>query len=152
MKKTLTPIAGQMAIIIEKPILDLLGIDSETQLKLSTDGRRLVIEPVGSVAPEASAPRLKVTNFTSRAVTVELMNELIESFAMTNEHFRQLHPWGDRASLTKHLNYSRDGETFQPGSPNPAIARRLHTCLEQLRKGHSWQNAIAAALKKDPIG
>ena len=35
-----------MGIIIEKPILDLLGINRETQLEMITDGRRLIIEPV----------------------------------------------------------------------------------------------------------
>lgn len=35
-----------MGIIIEKPILDLLGIGKETQLEIITDGQRLIIEPV----------------------------------------------------------------------------------------------------------
>ena len=35
-----------MGIIIEKPILDLLGIRKETTLEIKTDGERLIIEPV----------------------------------------------------------------------------------------------------------
>jgi hypothetical protein len=34
-----------MALIIDRPILDLLGIDPETPLDLSTDGRRLIVAP-----------------------------------------------------------------------------------------------------------
>mgnify|MGYP003481855974 CR=1 FL=1 len=46
MKKNLTVIGNSLGIIIEKPILDLLGIAKETQLEMRTDGKRLIIEPV----------------------------------------------------------------------------------------------------------
>lgn len=46
MKKNLTIIGNSLGIIIEKPILDLLGIGKETQLEVITDGQRLIIEPV----------------------------------------------------------------------------------------------------------
>ncbi len=36
------------AIIIDKPILQLLKIDEDTPLELTTDGRNLIISPVGS--------------------------------------------------------------------------------------------------------
>jgi antitoxin MazE len=46
MKKNLTVIGNSLGIIIEKPILDLLGINKETQLEIITDGKRLILEPV----------------------------------------------------------------------------------------------------------
>ena len=46
MKKNLTVIGNSLGIIIEKPILELLGISRETQLEMITDGERLIIEPV----------------------------------------------------------------------------------------------------------
>jgi antitoxin MazE len=46
MKKNLTVIGNSLGIIIEKPILDLLGISKETQLEIITDGQRLIIEPI----------------------------------------------------------------------------------------------------------
>jgi antitoxin component of MazEF toxin-antitoxin module len=46
MKKNLAVIGNSLGIIIDKPILDLLGISKETQLEMITDGRRLIIEPV----------------------------------------------------------------------------------------------------------
>jgi antitoxin component of MazEF toxin-antitoxin module len=46
MKKNLTVVGNSLGIIIEKPILDLLGINRETQIEMITDGRRLIIEPV----------------------------------------------------------------------------------------------------------
>ncbi len=46
MKKHLTVIGNSLGIIIEKPILDLLGISKESELEIVTDGKRLIIEPV----------------------------------------------------------------------------------------------------------
>ncbi len=46
MKKNLITIGNSLGVIIEKPILDLLGINKETQLEMITDGQRLIIEPV----------------------------------------------------------------------------------------------------------
>lgn len=46
MRKKLSAIGNSLGIVIEKPILELLGIDRETELDVKTDGERLVIEPV----------------------------------------------------------------------------------------------------------
>lgn len=46
MRKNLTTIGNSLGIIIEKPILDLLGISKETQFEMITDGQRLILEPV----------------------------------------------------------------------------------------------------------
>jgi antitoxin component of MazEF toxin-antitoxin module len=46
MKKKLSAIGNSLGIVIEKPILELLGIDRETELEMTTDGQRLIIEPV----------------------------------------------------------------------------------------------------------
>ena len=48
MKKNLTIIGNSLGIIIEKPILDLLGINKESELEIITDGKRLIIEPINS--------------------------------------------------------------------------------------------------------
>lgn len=46
MRKNLTVVGNSLGIIIEKPILDLLGINRETQFEMITDGNRLILEPV----------------------------------------------------------------------------------------------------------
>lgn len=44
--KRLTAFGNSYGIVIDKPILELLGITPETELELSTeDGRRLVLQP-----------------------------------------------------------------------------------------------------------
>ena len=46
MRKKLSAIGNSLGIVIEKPILDLLKIDRDTELDITTDGTRLVLEPV----------------------------------------------------------------------------------------------------------
>ena len=46
MTKNLVSIGNSLGIIIEKPILELLKIERDTPLEISTDGGRLIIEPV----------------------------------------------------------------------------------------------------------
>ena len=43
--KTLTKHGNSLALVIDRSILDLLGIDEQTTLDISTDGRALVILP-----------------------------------------------------------------------------------------------------------
>jgi antitoxin component of MazEF toxin-antitoxin module len=46
MVKTLTAHGNSSALLIDKPILDLLKITPETPLEISTDGKRLIISPI----------------------------------------------------------------------------------------------------------
>ena len=46
MIKKLTAIGNSLGVIIERPILDLLGIDRDTELEIKTDGVGLTIQPV----------------------------------------------------------------------------------------------------------
>jgi antitoxin component of MazEF toxin-antitoxin module len=52
--KKLTKHGNSLALVIDRPILDLLKIDPETPLEVSTDGKRLIVAPA-----EASARRKK---------------------------------------------------------------------------------------------
>ena len=49
MIKTLTKHGNSLALVIEKPILELLHIDQTTGLNISTDGTSLVIFPVMTI-------------------------------------------------------------------------------------------------------
>jgi antitoxin component of MazEF toxin-antitoxin module len=50
-KKKLTKHGNSLALVIERPILDLLGIDDTTLLQVSTpDGTSIVITPLKSAA------------------------------------------------------------------------------------------------------
>jgi len=52
MIKKLVSHGNSAALIIDKPILELLKVDMETPLEITTDGRNLIISPVESVKRE----------------------------------------------------------------------------------------------------
>jgi antitoxin MazE len=59
MTKRLQAIGNSAGIIIDKPILELLGITPETELELSTDGQRLIITPVSEKSRRDRVARLQ---------------------------------------------------------------------------------------------
>jgi hypothetical protein len=52
MIKKLSAVGNSLGLIIERPILELLGITRDTPLEIKTDGVGLIIRP----APEVSDP------------------------------------------------------------------------------------------------
>lgn len=71
MPKKLVRHGNSRAIVIDKAILELLKIDDETDLELSTNGRSLTITPVG----EAEERRARLERLSER-----VMNENEELF------------------------------------------------------------------------
>ena len=53
MVKTLTRHGNSLALVLDKPILDLLNIRADTPLRISTDGESLVVSPVPDPEGEA---------------------------------------------------------------------------------------------------
>ncbi len=50
MTKTLTRHGNSLALVIDKPILEQMGIDETTPLTLAFDGRCLVVAPASTTA------------------------------------------------------------------------------------------------------
>jgi antitoxin component of MazEF toxin-antitoxin module len=46
MRKKLSAIGNSLGIVIEKPILDLLGLDRHSEFEMTTDGDRLMLVPI----------------------------------------------------------------------------------------------------------
>ncbi len=65
MPKKLVKHGNSRAIVIDKAILELLKIDDETELELSTDGRSLAITPVG----EADERRARLSRISERLIS-----------------------------------------------------------------------------------
>jgi antitoxin component of MazEF toxin-antitoxin module len=49
MIKTLTKHGNSLALILDKPVLELLNIDPETPISVTTDGKSLILSPVQDV-------------------------------------------------------------------------------------------------------
>lgn len=58
MTKKLVQHGNSSALIIDKPILDLLKIDQDTQLEITTDGIQLIIRPV---IPKKSSKKISAS-------------------------------------------------------------------------------------------
>lgn len=57
MIKNLIPIGNSLGLIIDRPILNLLNIDRDTELEITTDGKTLTIQPVGMETRKKSAAK-----------------------------------------------------------------------------------------------
>jgi len=57
MIKKLTPIGNSLGLIIDRPILNLLDIERDTELEITTDGKTLMIQPIreGAASRETKA-------------------------------------------------------------------------------------------------
>lgn len=63
MVKTLTRHGNSYALVIEKPVMELLGIKPDTPIEITTDGKALVLAPVRDTARKARFEKaLKETN------------------------------------------------------------------------------------------
>ena len=62
MQKRLSRVGNSLGLIIEKPILELLNIDGETILEVSTDGEGLIIKPVKSRTDRVRAAAERVAD------------------------------------------------------------------------------------------
>lgn len=153
MRKYLTPVGDSLGLVLEKPILDLIGLTAEMPVEVTWDGARLVVEPIRD--PDArrdpARPLLESgTDFTVRANTVPLLDELVAKFGMDNARFRALHhlPY---ANIEAHRKYCSESTTkFHAGGTNVQTANRLTVALGKLRTGASWSEAIDEALRQYP--
>jgi len=53
MVKTLIKHGNSLALVIDKPILEMLGIQADTPLEISTNGDALLVSPVRDEARQA---------------------------------------------------------------------------------------------------
>lgn len=61
--KTLTKHGNSLALVIEKPVLELLNIDAATPLDITTDGQVLIVTPIRDSKRKAAFERaLRKTN------------------------------------------------------------------------------------------
>jgi antitoxin MazE len=69
MIKNLVKHGNSWALVIDRPILDLLKISPEAPLEITTDGRSVIIAPAGSSEPtgRVRAARKKVNAKYSKA-------------------------------------------------------------------------------------
>jgi antitoxin MazE len=66
MLKTLKRHGNSWALVLDKPILDLLNIQPDSPLEVSTNGHSLLVTPVGAPTTERMAAFLKAKGKAER--------------------------------------------------------------------------------------
>jgi hypothetical protein len=144
MEKRLQVIGHSFGVVIDKPLLKVLGMGRGSVVKLTTDGRRLILERVDQenrVAPSAD-PRLVLD---ATAVAKALMNQ----HGLWTDDFKKLHHkhWRPMAYMGW-LGYARAENMTED---ELATMRRFEACLAALKVGATKDEAIARALSAHPI-
>lgn len=67
MKKRLTKIGNSLGVVLDRPLLDQLGIDGDTELEISTDGSVVLISPVRSKRRDAKLKKISDRVFDAYA-------------------------------------------------------------------------------------
>ena len=67
MQKRLTKIGNSLGIVLDRPLLERLGVDSETDLEVSTDGSVILITPVRSKKRDARLKKVTDRAFETYA-------------------------------------------------------------------------------------
>jgi bifunctional DNA-binding transcriptional regulator/antitoxin component of YhaV-PrlF toxin-antitoxin module len=153
MQKKLSVVGNSLALVIDKPLRRMLGLRPDTRVELTTDGRRLVIEPLGT-APAGGgnvkrSPGAGGSPTLARVDAVRTFQALMNRYGITAEQFRRLHHQGIRIGV---YNGSLSlGLVTGTDPAEAATLRRLEECLRRLEAGASWEDAIVAALAVVPM-
>ena len=71
MIKKLSKHGNSLAVLIDKPILDLLNINEHTHINIKTDGTNIIIEPVRTQSSSTISDNSKIQ---------ELYEELVDKY------------------------------------------------------------------------
>ena len=75
MQKRLTKIGNSLGIILDRPLLERLGVDADTDLEVSSDGSVILIAPVRSKKRDAKLKRVSDRVFDSYAGAFKKLSE-----------------------------------------------------------------------------
>ena len=75
MVKKLTKHGNSMALVIDRPILELLHIDPDTPLEVSTDGKQLIVAPA---RPSARRSKFEAAQETAHKRYAKAFRKLAE--------------------------------------------------------------------------
>lgn len=125
-EKKLTVVGNSLALIISKPFRKRLGLGRNTEVRVTSDGYRLIVEPLGDVPP----PPMPAAMMLPGKVADELQNH-----AISDEDVQRLTRFKSVAYYV--------GATLMARDDDEQDFERMAACLERLRAGRSWDEAIA---------
>lgn len=155
MEKKLTACGNSLALTIDRPLLRLLGIGPNTKLRISTDGKCLIVEPlepVTNVSVVRSDKTHGVLTVREKIDAESMFRALMNVFQMDTTHFERLHPDGlstirDMLRFSGSLSRNLDKITER----EQAIIQRYWECFRALTQKCSWEESIQIALERVPL-
>ena len=148
MNKKLIAMDGGKAIVIDLPLLAIIGADNETELDLTTDGERLILSKLRGARTPGRSPTSAFDRDDPKAA-LHLIEQL-QKLGFNQEHFRQLHHFGPRASLPAHIKYCKGTGRFT-AETNRIVSDRMNHCFDRVSSGASWGEAISSARDMFPF-
>jgi transposase len=149
-----------MAVVIDLPLLAIIGAEGATEVELTTDGHRLVLTPVRLAEPVPPTPGQRRRPSVPEEIgaidrddpkqSLRIIQELQAKFGFTADHFKQLHHFGPKASLQTHIRYCEGTARFR-AETNAIVHERLALCLRILRDGGTWDRAIERSRLAHPF-
>ncbi len=67
MRKHLTKIGNSLGVVLDRPLLEQLGVDADTELEISSDGSVILIAPVRSKKHDAKLKKVSERVFDTYA-------------------------------------------------------------------------------------
>jgi hypothetical protein len=142
MEKRLIVVGNSLALVIDKSIRKLLGITYKTRFNVTTDGARLIVEPVAKEPVRAASSGRGLPLHIRRFNAIRVYDSLVE-LGLDNEKFIRLtgaRIWSYRARLESRL-----------ADESLILAMdRLDVCIDVFNAGGSWEQAMTAALSAVP--
>jgi len=138
MEKHLVRVGNSLGLVIDRAICRLLGLTTNTPLEITTDGLRILIEPL------KPRPR-KLEQLDLQLV----MHELAFRWDMPNEMHQQINPGLGPRGCVRALGWAKHVES-PPSAQDALYSARYRLVLERKRAGDRWETAVDAALAQFP--
>jgi antitoxin component of MazEF toxin-antitoxin module len=147
MEKVLTTLGNSVALVIDQPLCRLLGMRRGSRVRVTSDGQRLVIDPVPDEQHHEQPGQQKLRKQPQPVeFPFERIVETLVCWHISEDAIRALHPGivGPRPHSELLVWASR----FRPESPeiDQQYARRFRTCFEKVRTGSTWPAAVEETL------
>ena len=155
MEKNLIVVGNSLALVIDQPTRRMLNLVRSRKVRVSTDGRRLIVEPVRSFDPVANmAPpvfdRAGPLSLAEQQDAVTVFRALQDRYGITARELAALHhapklPIESTGTLFHHTAWLARGGQRTANAEETGTVRRMRYCLECVLAGAAFERAVELA-------
>lgn len=141
MEKNLVPFGNSVGVVIDKALCRVLDVKRGSRVRVTTDGRRLLIEPLRE---DKSLTALELADVKA------VVEQLVVYLHVPERVLTQLHPGLDPFRIHARARTWAGMLDKHPSAEDQIYVRRFRVCYEKVRGGAAWDAAVAAALEAAP--